>query len=380
MLSIERLLDAAVRILHIHKITGISGSERHLLSLLPALRERGVDARFLGLDVPGTDAARVLRGAGRRGRPVPACPLHVRREPSHGRRRRQSRAPRRAGPAPHPPRARGHLRLDRFPTRQVCRSSPHVTTTTATCSAASATSTECSRGGPGRIIAISDAVRGFLERAGLPRAKLVTVHYGLDALPGAASEVTPAELGVRPDAPLLLAIGRLIAQKDHATLLRAFAGVRAAHPEAVLAILGAGPLEAETRQLVTSLRLDDAVLLPGRLETRDWLERADVFVHTSRWEGFGIVLLEAMLAGLPIVATRVSAVPEVVVGRSDGRPCRAGRCRRALERPLALLDDRRSRPRARARGPRARSHGVLGRQRWPTARWRSTMLHRSRAR
>ena len=58
------------------------------------------------------------------------------------------------------------------------------------------------------------------------------------------------------------------------------------------------------------------MLLPGRLETRDWLERADVFVHTSRWEGFGIVLLEAMLASLPIVATRVSAVPEVV---EDGR-------------------------------------------------------------
>ena len=213
-----------------------------------------------------------------------------------------------------------------------------------------------------QIIAISDAVRIFLEQAGLPRSKLVTVHYGLDALPSAASEVTPPELGIRPDAPLLLAIGRLIAQKDHETLLRAFAGVRASHPEAVLAILGAGPLEAETRQLVTSLRLDGAVHLPGRIETRDWLERADVFVHTSRWEGFGIVLLEAMLAALPIVATRVSAVPEVVVDGLDGRPCRAGRCRRALERSLARPRRRRSRPRARAPRPRTRSHGVFDRQ------------------
>ena len=57
---------------------------------------------------------------------------------------------------------------------------------------------------------------------------------------------------------------------------------------------------------------------PGRQEPGDWLARADVFVHTSRWEGFGIVLLEAMLASLPIVATSVSAVPEVVVDGETG--------------------------------------------------------------
>ena len=122
--------------------------------------------------------------------------------------------------------------------------------------------------------------------------------------------------------PLALAVGRLIEQKDHATLLRAFARVRNAVPQARLAILGSGPLEPETRRLVGELGLDDAVALPGRTDIRDWLERADVFVHTSRWEGFGIVLLEAMLAGLPVVATRVSAVPEVVDGRRDRHPRR----------------------------------------------------------
>ena len=306
-----------MRILHIHKITGISGSERHLLSLLPALRERGVDARFLGLDVPGTDAARFYSELAAAGVPSQhvRCTLDVNPRMAVN----VVRAVRRSEP-------------DLIHTHLV-----HADIYGSIASRATGVPLVSSRHNDDRyllggfrhidrvfarrarkIIAISDAVRMFLERAGLPRSKLVTVHYGLDALPNAASEVTPAELGIRPDAPLLLAIGRLIAQKDHETLLRAFAGVRAAHPEAVLAILGAGPLEAETRQLVTDLRLDGAVHLPGRIETRDWLERADVFVHTSRWEGFGIVLLEAMLAALPIVATRVSAVPEVVVDGLTG--------------------------------------------------------------
>ena len=65
-------------------------------------------------------------------------------------------------------------------------------------------------------------------------------------------------------------------------------------------------------------------MLPGRTSIRDWLERAAVFVHSSRWEGFGIVLLEAMLAGLPVVATRVSAVPETVVDGETGLLVEAG--------------------------------------------------------
>jgi glycosyltransferase involved in cell wall biosynthesis len=125
-------------------------------------------------------------------------------------------------------------------------------------------------------------------------------------------------MGVPASAPLILAIGRLTAQKDHPTLLRAFARARDHNPDARLAILGIGPLEQETRALAASLGLGSSVLFPGRCEIRDWLERASVFAHTSRWEGFGLVLLEAMLASLPIVATRVSAVPEVVADGETG--------------------------------------------------------------
>jgi glycosyltransferase involved in cell wall biosynthesis len=190
-----------------------------------------------------------------------------------------------------------------------------------------------------RLIAISDSVRRFLAAAGLPDSKLITIHYGLDELPSAASELTPEQAGIAPDAALVLAIGRLIEQKDHATLLRAFARVRHRHPHARLVILGWGTLEDETRTLADELGLADAVLLPGRVEPRAWLERADVFAHTSRWEGFGIVLLEAMLAGLPVVATRVSAIPEIVINGQTGVLAPAGDAEAVAAGLTELHDD-----------------------------------------
>ena len=341
-----------MKVLHLHKLTGISGSEGHLLALLPALRERGVDARFLGLDVPGSDAGRFHAELDRLGVPHQSVRCGSDASP------RMARDVLRAVRAERPDLVHTHLvhadiyggaaaRLlgipavstrhndDRYllgPFRYVDRAFARPAR---------------------RLIAISDAVRHFLERAGHDPAKLVTIRYGLDELPAAPSDPTPAEAGIPPGVPLALAVGRLIAQKDHATLLRAFARVHAELPEARLAILGGGPLEAETRALTAELGLDDVVTLPGRTDIRDWLERADVFVHTSRWEGFGIVLLEAMLAGLPVVATRVSAVPEVVADDETGLLVEAGDVERLATALQELLNDQ----------ERARALGEAGRQR-----------------
>lgn len=306
-----------MRVLHLHKLTGVSGSEGHLLVLLPALRALGIDARFLGLDVPGTDAPRFYEALDRLG--VPYTSVRCGPDVSPRLARDVVRAVRAERPDllhthlvhgdVYGAIAAGALRLpylstrhndDRYllgPFRYVDRAFAR---------------------GARRLIAISDAVRRFLEAAGHAPEKLVTIRYGLDELPAAPAEVTPVDEGIPAGAPLALAVGRLIAQKDHATLLRAFARVHAELPEARLAILGSGPLEGETRALVRELGLDDDVSLPGRTNIRDWLERGDVFVHTSRWEGFGIVLLEAMLASLPVVATSVSAVPEIVADGETG--------------------------------------------------------------
>jgi len=305
-----------VKVLHATKVQGIGGAEQHLLALLPALRERGVDARFLSLDAGG-DAERFHRALDERSVPWSRVPCGrdvsprlaasfvsaVRREHPDLVHTHMVHADVYGSIAAHALRTRfvsTRHNDDRYllgPFRYVDRAFMR---------------------GAAAIIAISDAVRRFHIRAGLPAEKLVTIHYGLDELPAAPSELTPEDAGVPSGVPLVLAIGRLIEQKDHATLLDAFALVRRDHADARLAILGWGRLESATKARVRALGLDDVVLLPGRVEPSAWLNRAEIFAHSSRWEGFGIVLLEAMLAGLPVVATRVSAVPEIVVDGTTG--------------------------------------------------------------
>jgi len=312
-----------MRVVHVLKVTGVAGAEQHLLRLLPALRERGVDARFVGLDVAGSDAERLYARFDDAG--VPAEHIRCTADVNP----RMARDVVRAVRALRPDLLHTHLvhadiygavasRVARVPFVSTRHNDdryqlgPFRYVDRAFASGAS------------RLIAISDAVRRFLVDAGLPDRKFETIRYGLDEMPSLPSEITPAQAGVPEGVPLVLAIGRLIGQKDHDALLRAFAPVHTRIPGARLAILGDGPLLAHTRALAGDLGLGDVVVLPGRLETRDWLERADVFAHSSRWEGFGIVLLEAMLAGLPVAATRVSAVPEIVVDGETGLLSEAG--------------------------------------------------------
>ena len=111
--------------------------------------------------------------------------------------------------------------------------------------------------------------------------------------------------------PLRDAIARLVPQKGIDVAVQALARVRERHPDAVLVVLGDGPERARL--------CGDGVHLLGRVpDVAAWLRRAELLVHPARWEGFGLALLEAMLASLPIVATRVSSIPEIVVDRENG--------------------------------------------------------------
>src|SRR5262249_26585801 len=99
-------------------------------------------------------------------------------------------------------------------------------------------------------------------------------------------------------------------QKALDVAIRALDEIPAAH----LVVLGEGPQRSELERLA-----GERVHLPGRVpDVAAWLRRASVFVHPARWEGFGLAVLEAMLAGLPVVASNVSSLPELVLDGETG--------------------------------------------------------------
>ena len=126
---------------------------------------------------------------------------------------------------------------------------------------------------------------------------------------GAAPPSAPA------GSPRLLCVARLTAQKDHATLLDAFARLKRTHAGAVLALLGDGPERAVIERRVIALGLAEHVHLAGTVDdTGPWWAWADVVLLTSRWEGFPNVLLEALRYGVPMVATDCPTGPREVLG------------------------------------------------------------------
>lgn len=181
------------------------------------------------------------------------------------------------------------------------------------------------------VVTISDHVRRYLlEETSVDPGKVRTVRYGMSTEEfEAVDEGTVAsvreEFVDEGQGPLVGTVARLSEQKDLPTLLRAFERVRDRHPEAHLAVVGRGEREAALKSLADDLGLSEAVTFAGfRSDVPALMHAFDVFALPSRWEGFGMVFLEAMAAGTPVVASNTSAIPEVVADGETGVLCEPG--------------------------------------------------------
>jgi glycosyltransferase involved in cell wall biosynthesis len=164
----------------------------------------------------------------------------------------------------------------------------------------------------GCVAMISESTRRFfVEHRGIPMAKTKVILNGaplkrfLDAPAHPGSALPRVRFGIA---------ARLVREKDHFTLLRAFSEVIAEIPEAELHIAGDGPLQEPLKEFAKELNLTHCVTFLGALpETSQFLSKLDIFVLSSLTEGMPISILEAMAAGLPIVSTRVGGVDEAAI-------------------------------------------------------------------
>ena len=338
-----------MRVVHIIKVTRVSGAERHLLLLLAGLIERGVDARLIILVEPDKPMDDMLAAA--QNRAIPITRLVIRRDYDMALLWRL-----RARLRDHKPdlvhthlvhadlygyfaaRSAGIRHLissrhndDQFRYRPRWRNLHRRLW-------------RWSSAG----IAISESIKRFaLEVEGAPAEKIAVVRYGIDFAWLSDDDINAArhrlrsDLGLDGDALILGMVCRLVDQKGIPYALEAMRRLRTQFPRAHLVIAGDGENAAELRRLASALSIADRVHWLGwRSDAADLMAAFDLLLVPSLWEGFGLVLLEAMARRVPVIASRVGAIPEVIVHGETGiliEPRDVAALAQAVAR---LLDDR----------------------------------------
>ncbi|MCQ4315485.1 glycosyltransferase [Stutzerimonas zhaodongensis] len=199
------------------------------------------------------------------------------------------------------------------------------------------------------LLAVSDAVRDDIrgQLPGWPQHRIQTLYNRIDIKSIQADQVdrrvARGSLGLPEDAWVIGNAGRLHPDKDQATLIRGFAAALPSLPAgSVLAIMGKGRLESNLKRLAQELGIDAQVLFLGQVpQGRRYFKAFDIFALSSDHEPFGMVLLEAMAAGLPLVCTDCGGGQEVV--KDVGEVFPLGDSQALSERLIALsrLDEQR---------------------------------------
>ena len=174
-----------------------------------------------------------------------------------------------------------------------------------------------------RAIAVSRSIGDEMLAGGVDRSRLAVVHNGvsLDRIDAAATLDQDGTPWPRQweDGLLIGNVANLFHYKGHDTLIRAIAAVARQNPSVRLVIIGEGRERPALEALVRELALDDRVLLAGRRsDVAALLRRCHIYAHPARMEPFGIAVLEAMAARLPVVASTAGGLSEIVVPDETG--------------------------------------------------------------
>ena len=191
-----------------------------------------------------------------------------------------------------------------------------------------------------RVIAPSPAIAEGV--AGIVPSSRVRVVVPASPVPAplAPRDRVRAELGASDDTPLVVCVARLHPQKDLATLLRAWARVTAAVPEARLAVVGEGPDRPALEELARRTGVERSVVFAGfSAHAVDQLAAADLAVVSSVWEAIPLVLAEALQLGVPVVSTDVGLARDLLGDGRAGRVVPVGDDRALADGLRSLLQD-----------------------------------------
>lgn len=167
------------------------------------------------------------------------------------------------------------------------------------------------------FITVSNALKKELVDLGVPESKVITIHNTINTedIKFFSRDEAREKLSLPPDAFIFGTLGRLVSGKGHAMLIEAFKNIPAR-----LVIIGTGPSEKNLREQITALGLENKVHLITEAtiayKGANYLKAFDIFVFPSLREAFGLVLLEAAHAGLPIIASDAGGIPEAAPSAS----------------------------------------------------------------
>jgi glycosyltransferase involved in cell wall biosynthesis len=339
-----------MNVLHVQKVAGISGSEAHLLQLLPDLKQRGWEIRFLMLHEQEPGAWEFARELEAGGVPVDSIPMHTDVDPGTF------------------VRVLAYL-LNHRPTilhTHLVHADAYGQTagTLAGVPVRLSTKHGFNEFREGRLFALGDRTLGALahrqiaisrglarylaETEGFAEPGFEIVHYGIAAGPEPAPYTG--------DEPRFLCVGRLIPIKGHVVLLRAFRRVLDERPDARLDLAGRGPLEHGLKDLARELGLGEAVRFLGHVTPiQTAVEQSFAVVVPSLGEGFGMVALEAMERARPVIAAAIGGLEDLVRAGETGLLVRAGEAEPLAQAMLELASDP---ARAAAMGLEARRRAI----------------------
>ncbi len=185
------------------------------------------------------------------------------------------------------------------------------------------------------MVCNSEELQQVLQNLGVPQRNISYIPNGVDTEHFAPAEPLPGDR-----APLIVCVARLCEDKNHLTLLRAFERVYAANSRARLRIVGDGPWQERINAMVASSNAQYGIeMQPGTLDVRPHLREARVFALSSIREGQPNVILEAMASGLPVCATEVGGIPNLIRDGVNGLLCQPEDSASLANNILRLLGD-----------------------------------------